>query len=103
MSWIGAWARRWRWRGGLGTYRRGATVYRSGTTVRDPRQLLRRQIAGLDQQRWDSERAVDLAKTHLGRRLVWSIARPAMPSAAARPGPRPPHHRTAHRPVKAPE
>jgi Transposase DDE domain len=53
-------------------FRRGGTLHRYLTNVRDPHRLPPAEIARLYARRWDIEMAVDLAKTELGLHLLWS-------------------------------
>ena len=56
----------------LVAYRQGTTSHRSITTVLDPKLLPLPASAGHGVRRWDSEMAVNLAKTGLGLHLPWS-------------------------------
>ncbi len=51
-------------------FRRGATLHRYLTTVRDPHRLPLDEIARLDARRWDIGMAVNLVKTDLGLHLL---------------------------------
>ena len=53
-------------------FRRGRTLHRYLTNVRDPRRLPLGEIARLYARRWDIELAVKTAKTDLGLHLLWS-------------------------------
>jgi hypothetical protein len=53
-------------------FRRGKTLHRYVTNVRDPHRLPLGEIARLYARRWDIEMAVDLVKTELGLHLLWS-------------------------------
>ncbi|MDQ3693531.1 MAG: IS4 family transposase [Chloroflexota bacterium] len=59
-------------------FRRGATLHRYLTNVRDPHRLPLAEIARLYARRWDIEMAVDLAKTELGLHLLWSAKPPVI-------------------------
>ena len=56
-------------------YRRGPTLYRYITNVRDPQQFSLTAIAQVYARRWDIELAFRLVKQHLGLQLLWG-ARP---------------------------
>ena len=58
-------------------FRRGRTLHRYLTNVRDPRRPPLGEIARLYARRWDIELAVKTAKTDLGLHLLWS-AKPAV-------------------------
>lgn len=58
-------------------FRRGQTLHRYVTNVRDPHLLPLAEIARLYARRWDIEMAFDLAKTELGLHLLWS-SKPAV-------------------------
>lgn len=53
-------------------FRRGQTLYRYLTNVRDPHLLPVVQVARLYARRWDFELAVNTIKSHLNLHLLWS-------------------------------
>ena len=73
LVWLGAYrADRAKHAVRLVQFRRGTVLHRYVTNVRDPFLLPLDEIARLYARRWDIEMAVDLVKTELGLRLLWS-------------------------------
>jgi hypothetical protein len=62
------------------TVRRGTTVHRYATNVRDPHQLSAADVVALYGERWTIEQAFKVVKRDLGLHLLWS-AKPAVVEA----------------------